>query len=183
VAVDPKLVARLRQGDADAFDDAYELYRARLYSFLLRLSRDRALAHDLLQEMWLRLARHATRLDAGTDLAAWLFTVARNLLASHRRWLLLDRQRLEALHAWPRGAPPVPEELAVAGQTARRLEAAIAALPLKYREALLLVAVERLDPGQAATVLGLKPDALRQRLSRARGMIAEALAKDVREPR
>lgn len=169
---------RLRRGDADAFDDVYDRYRARLYSFLLRLSGDRALSHDLLQETWLRLARHATRLAPDTDLAAWLFSVARNLYASHRRWLVLDRERLHALHLRPRRAADVPEALASADETARRLEAALAALPLKYREALLLVAVEQLEPAQAAAVLGVKPEALRQRLSRARGMLARALKED-----
>ncbi len=177
VGDDRELCDRLRRGDADAFDDAYELYRARLFSFLLRLCGDRALAHDLLQETWLRLARNATRLAPDTELSAWLFTVARNLHASHRRWLLLDRERLQTLHLWPRRAPHVPEELATAGETARRLEAALAALPLKYREALLLVAVEQLEPAQAAAVLGIKPEALRQRVSRARGMMAKATAE------
>jgi RNA polymerase sigma-70 factor (ECF subfamily) len=60
-------------------------HRQRLFSYLLRLTRNRELAEDLMQETWLRLATHADRLRPGTCFAAWLFTVARNLFLSHQR--------------------------------------------------------------------------------------------------
>jgi RNA polymerase sigma-70 factor (ECF subfamily) len=78
-ADDAALVAGIRSGDTAAFDRAYELYRPRLFAFLLRLSRRRAIAEDLLDETWLRLVAHAGSLRPDTRLAAWLFTVARNL--------------------------------------------------------------------------------------------------------
>jgi RNA polymerase sigma-70 factor (ECF subfamily) len=55
------------------------------------------------------------------------------------------------------------------------VERALAALPLPYREILLLCAVEGLAPREAAGVLGIKPDAARQRLARARAMIEHAV--------
>ena len=45
------LVARLREGDADAFDAIYEAFNARLFTFLLRLCRRREVAEDLLEEL------------------------------------------------------------------------------------------------------------------------------------
>ena len=57
----------------------------------------------------------------------------------------------------------------------RRLEAALAALPLAQREILLLVAVEGFSPSQAAEILRLRPEAARQRLRRARAAIGAAL--------
>jgi RNA polymerase sigma-70 factor (ECF subfamily) len=176
------LVRALRAGESHAFDAVYARQRARVFTFLLRLSGRRDVAEDLLQETFLRLATHAPTLAPDTVLAAWLFTVARNLWRSHRRWRLLDAARLRELGLWPgsRDAAPEPLALAEAAQTAARLEGALAALPETYREVLLLVAVERLEPQQAATVLGLRDDALRQRLSRARAMLAEALEKTER---
>jgi RNA polymerase sigma-70 factor (ECF subfamily) len=175
---DEEIVAGLRRGRPGAFDAAYGRYRARIYAFLVRLSGDRALAEDLLQECWLRLARHAAELDEDTRLGPWLYTVARNLFLSHRRWALLDLERLAELRLWRavRAEPASPFEHLAAGETERRLESAIAALPLPYREVLLLVAVERLEPADAAAVLGLTAEALRQRLARARAMIAKTLA-------
>ena len=52
------------------------------------------------------------------------------------------------------------------------------ALPLAYREALLLVVVEGLRPAEAAGVCGISPEAMRQRLSRARAALAASLDAD-----
>ena len=56
------LVERLRLGNADAFDDVYAAFNTRLFTFLVRLSRRRDVAEDLLEETWLRLVKHARRL-------------------------------------------------------------------------------------------------------------------------
>jgi RNA polymerase sigma-70 factor (ECF subfamily) len=57
----------------------------------------------------------------------------------------------------------------------RRLEAALAALPVASREVLLLVAIEGMRPADAAAVCGVTPEAVRQRLSRARAQLAREL--------
>jgi RNA polymerase sigma-70 factor (ECF subfamily) len=177
---DDAIVAGLRSGDATAFDAAYARYRARLYAFLARLGRDRVLAEDLLQETWLRLARHATRLEVGTELGAWLFTVARNLWVSHRRWRVVDAARLRALAGRAGGGatPDTPFEIAAAAETERRVERAIGALAPAHREVLLLVAVEHFTPAEAARIVGATPETVRQRLARARAMIARQLAEE-----
>ena len=46
-------------------------------------------------------------------------------------------------------------------------------MPAIYREALLLVAIEGMKPGEAAAVCGITPEAMRQRLSRARALVAQ----------
>lgn len=168
-------MAGLRAGDPAAFDAVYAAYRPRVYGFLVRLTGRRELADELHQETWVRLARHAPRLAPDTRLAAWLFTVARNLWRSHQRWAWLDGTRLLELATRPAGATPTPLELATASESQRRAEAAIAALPAAYREVVLLVVVEHLDPAEAAVVLGLSPEATRQRLSRGRAALAAAL--------
>src|SRR5262245_32270668 len=96
------LVARLREGDADAFDIIHEAFDARLFTFLLRLCRRRDVAEDLLEETWLRLVRHARRLRPDTRLAAWLFTVARRLHVSYVRARVLEDSAAAGLIAlWP----------------------------------------------------------------------------------
>lgn len=171
------LVAGLRQGDAAAFDRVYELYRPRLFAFLLRLSRSRTIAGDLLDETWLRLVVHARSLRADTRLAAWLFTVARNLYWSHRRASLLEETvSAELLTLWPaRENWPSPFDLASRGELEQRVERALATLAPQHREVLLLVGYEGLTPGEAAAVCRVTPEALRQRLARARAALARAL--------
>lgn len=171
------LVTGLKSGDSATFDRVYELYNPRLYGFLIRMTRRRDVAEDLLQETWVRLARNASRLRDDTELSAWLFTVARNVYRTYHRWRVLDSDRINelSLARFRRAEAGSPFEDAAATELQAQLERALAALPDRYREVLLLVAVERMEPAQAAAVLGLKPDAFRQRLSRARGMIAAAL--------
>ena len=177
-----ELVAGLRVGDPDAFDRAYQRYRAPVFGFLVRLSQDRPLAEDLLQETWLRAARAARRLAPESRLKPWLFRIAYNLFVSHRRWAALDLARMSVL----RGAAPAeddprtPYDLSAATDLQRRLEGALAELRLEHREVLLLVAVEGLEPQEAAQVLQLSAAALRQRLKRARDALAEALTEDER---
>jgi RNA polymerase sigma-70 factor (ECF subfamily) len=70
---------------------------------------------------------------------------------------------------------PSPFDLAAAGELERRVERALAALPPTQREVLLLVAFEGLTPSEAADVCGTTPEAMRQRLARARSALAEAI--------
>jgi hypothetical protein len=85
------LVQRIAGGNTAAFDVVSEEFRARLYGFLARWSKSRDLAEDLLEETWLRLAKHAGRLQPGTPLGPWLYTVASNLpIRSFRSRLMED---------------------------------------------------------------------------------------------
>lgn len=175
-----RLVARLKDGDNAAFEEVYEAYRPRLFSFLARLSRRRDVAEDLLEETWLRLVTTAPRLAADTSLAAWLFTVARHLYVSWCRHRALDPDRLSDMApAWPQpSAGETPFEAAARGETERRLERALARLSVRDREVLLMVAVEDLRPAEAAAALDVAPEVLRKRLQRARDRLAAAMAAE-----
>jgi RNA polymerase sigma-70 factor (ECF subfamily) len=174
------LVERLRRGDADAFDVVHEAFDRRIFTFLLRLSRRRDVAEDLLEETWLRLVKHAGRLQPDTRLGPWLYTVARNLHVSYRRSRALEDSATEGLMSlWPVSPErSSPFEAAAASELQRRLERALAALPATSREVLLLVAVAGLDHSDAADVCGVTPEALRQRLRRAREMLSGALERE-----
>src|SRR5262245_25033938 len=109
-----ELVGRLRAGDRGAFDAVHDAFNGRLYNFLARLSNQRDVAEDLLEETWLRLVKHAPRLRQDTELGPWLFTVARNLHANYfRAQLLEDSHAAGLLGLWPHGRPePSPFEAA-----------------------------------------------------------------------
>lgn len=177
------LVEGLRRGDPGAFDAVYEAFRARVFGFLVRLSRSQTVAEDLLDETWLRLVSNAARLRADTCLAPWLFTVARNLYWDYRRSAALEEALDErALAHWPcRDGWSSPFEVAAERELLGRLELALARISPRHREVLLLVGVEGLTPGEAAVVCGLTPEALRQLLARARAALAHEL--DLRRDR
>lgn len=172
-----KLVAGLRESDTAAFDAVYDTFHGVLFNFLARLARRRDVAEDLAEETWLRVVRHAPTLRPDTQLKPWLFTIAHNLYISYRRSRLLeDSQRNGFIGLWPCGTPrPSPFDETSAVETERRLESALAALPVAYREALLLVAIGELSSGEAAQVCGVSAETMRQRVRRARVLLAGAL--------
>jgi RNA polymerase sigma-70 factor (ECF subfamily) len=174
------LVARLKCGDEGAFDTVYAAFRAPLFSFVLRLVARRAIAEELSQEAWLRVAATAHRLHDDTRLAPWLFTVARNLCLSHWRSHGGGEPRAVPVGAIdvPDHSRPSPEGQAEGGELHRRLERALARMALADREVLLLVGVEGMAPAEAAQVIGIRPDALRKRLQRARDRLALVLESD-----
>ena len=167
---DRLLVERLRRRDREAFREVYARYAGPTFGFLARLCGAPDRAEDLHQETWLAVAKSAPRLDAESDLAAWIFTIARNQFRSAQRSLARLRAREGVRGSSPLAAPAVDDP------AARDLEKALQALPAAHREILLLVGVEGLALERAAAVLELRPDAARQRLARARAALTERLA-------
>ena len=183
--IERRLVARLKAGDPAAFEAIYEAYRPRLFGFLVRLSRRRDVAEDLLEETWLRLVTRAGTLTDDARVGPWLFTVARNLYFSWRRSHAVDATRTTELDpSWPapeRGDSPF--EAAARAELEGRVEAALARLPLRDREVLLLVGVEGLTPSEAAGVCGLPAVTLRARLHRARERLVAEMDATCAVPR
>jgi RNA polymerase sigma-70 factor (ECF subfamily) len=174
---DRPIVDGLRRGERRAFGEAFDKYRARVHAFLRRLSGRADVADDLFQEVWLKLARAAPRLEEDTDLAAWLFTVARNAHVSWRRWSVLDLSRLVALDDEPIPAPADtrPDRALETARAVALLEWALQSLSARDREVLLLVGVEGFSQEDAAAILDIGYAAFRKRLSRARDKLAAAL--------
>jgi RNA polymerase sigma-70 factor (ECF subfamily) len=174
---DEALIASLRRGEREAFDAAYARYRARIFGYLARLCGRRELAEDLVQETFLRLVRFAPRLADDTRLDVWLYTVARNLYLSHLRWALVDADRnLSAGRlALDEAHEPSPFDMTLASELERNVERALASLPLTYRDPLVLLVVERVSADDAARILEVSADTLRQRLSRGRKLLADAM--------
>ena len=165
-----------------AFDRVYAEYHPRLFSFLLRLARRHDAAEDLLQETWLKLARAAPLLPEDTKLGPLLFTIARNTFVSFRRWSMLDLSRVVIFGMELVSSDPLPDEQHERARAIAILERALAVLPLPSREVLLLVGVEGMEQEDAARVLGVSYDALRKRLSRARGELRAAMDKMEKRP-
>jgi RNA polymerase sigma-70 factor (ECF subfamily) len=167
---DREAIALLRRRHPRGFDLAYDAYAARLRGFLLRLCRDRALADDLFQHTFMRLAEQGPELRLDSDLRAWLFTVAHNAYTSHARKLrTTDDAPLETLTS---PTPDVEARLLLGN-----VENALARLRPDDREVLLLVGVEGLEHDVAGAILGIRPAAFRQRLSRARSRLLAELER------
>lgn len=139
--------------------------------FALSLTRDAALADDLVQETVTRAWAHLDRFERGTSMRAWLFTILRNTFRSE--WRRSGREvsgMEEAVLADPEVSRDGPD-------AAMHIDimAALDALPEAQREALLLVAVLKHSHEEAAALCGVRPATMKSRLSRARRQMADRL--------
>jgi RNA polymerase sigma-70 factor (ECF subfamily) len=130
---------------------------------------------DLVNEVFLVAWRRLERVPA--EPRAWLLAVARNAIGTHirgaRRCRALAVRLAVAEVDWTQPPPKVD-----GGEVA----AALAGLPEKDREALMLVSWDGLSPSEAAVVLGERPASFRVRLHRARRRLARAIERPVQAP-
>ena len=171
---DAALLAEAAAGDEAAFVDLYRRRRDDVYRFAYALTRSRSLAQDATQEVFLKVLENAGRFDAAKGTArAWLLGCARHVV--------IDRLRAENRRSdeAPEQATAPDHELRVLKeQRLVRLHAAIAGLPLEYREALVLCELAELPYAEAAAVLDCPVGTVRSRLHRARGLLAASLRAD-----
>ncbi|MCB9654104.1 MAG: sigma-70 family RNA polymerase sigma factor [Deltaproteobacteria bacterium] len=174
LSLSPDSVLRLRRGEEAAFDEIYEAYRARIFTFLLRLTGRRALAEELVQETFIRLVQHRDRLREDTQIGAWLYRVARNLALSQRR-----RRALESTFGldflFQAADRVTPFDHVFGNELEGLVERALAKLGPKNLEVAWLVFVEGFSQEAVCTILDVRPEALRKRLSRVRAELKLAL--------
>jgi RNA polymerase sigma-70 factor (ECF subfamily) len=72
-------------GDAEAFDELFQRYEPRAFSFFLKRTRSRERARDLYQELFLRVHRARDRFDPARAFAPWFFQIAQHLLVDDQR--------------------------------------------------------------------------------------------------
>ncbi len=173
---DDMLLDRLGAGDGRAMDVLFGRHHPVVLGYAVRLTGNRSLAEDVVQDTFVRLAERPPTARP-SKLRAWLLTVARNRLQDLRRRQLLSFSRLQemALVGSSRPRAVGPDGHLEALQSRSRLEEALARLPAAYREVVILLLVEGVPAAEAAEILRVRPEALRKRLSRARALLKCAL--------
>ena len=166
------LMDRFREGDRDAFTELYRTRYPAIFRFAFYMTGDRIKAGEVTQDVFVWLIHHPGEFDPERGgLAAFLGGVARKLLLrrerNERRWLSLPR--LET-----RDAADAAVDLARAIDTAA-LRKAIALLPVRYREAVVLCDLESKSYEEAAALLGCAIGTIRSRLHRARELLVRKL--------
>jgi RNA polymerase sigma factor (sigma-70 family) len=168
-------------GELEAFGEAVERHKNRLFTFALYFLGDSSLAEDVTQEVLLKLWRNWRKLD-GVDLAAWLTTVTRNASYDALRVRQRARTRLQSLdetvHAVPDDRPD-PARRAASSQLGRRLEEALRELAEPYRSILILREIQQLPHQEIATTLGMQLSTVKVYAHRGRKKLRELLGDDL----
>jgi RNA polymerase sigma-70 factor (ECF subfamily) len=159
---------RLRVGaesDELAMTALYETHRGELFAFLIRMTRDREAAEDLLQEVFIRLIREVRNGRMPDEVRPWLYRVAANAAISRSRrrttWTRLLPRLVD------RREPAAPETEALRAERESELHTALAELPSDARAALLLAA-QGFDGHEIAAAIDRTEGATRTLLCRSR---------------
>jgi RNA polymerase sigma-70 factor (ECF subfamily) len=180
---DEQLMVRFQAGDRLAYRLLVERYSRELLAFTARLLGDRIWAEDLTQDVFLRLYQKAHTFRAESKLATWLYRVARNACYDHLKRRKHEPRLLPPVGgdgesggvADPAAVEPTPPRRLEQAELRERVEAALAALPPRFREPFVLVVLQGLSYDDAARVAGCSVKTLSSRLSRARTRFRNAL--------
>lgn len=170
---DQELMAAIAAGDREAFGALYRRRRPDVYRFALHMTGAPAAAEDVAQDVFLTVIHEARRYSpARAAVLPWLLGIARNLarrrISERRHEPLPDGAGEPALEADPL------DGIARARQTAA-LRQALSALPVVYREAVVLCDLQELSYQDAADVADCALGTVRSRLHRGRQMLAASL--------
>lgn len=173
---DAELIAESRE-EPEAFAGLFDRHWPTLYRYVSRRL-GREVAEDLVGETFLTAFERRHRFDPRyADARPWLLGIATNLISKHRR---TEGARYRALERTPREVaaegPAERVSVAMSAMAVRpALAKALAGLPARDRDVLLLVAWADLSYEETATALGIPTGTVRSRLNRARRKVRSAL--------
>lgn len=171
-ATPEELMEQYVDGSAAAFDELYRRVSPKLFGYLLRLTRQRERAEDLLQITFAKVHRARGSYLRGAALLPWLLAIARRSFYDERR---AARVRTEDLSQDGELPEPHREEQGIPADLSEALERALDALPEQYREAIQLTKVTGLSVSEAADVLGTTPTAVKLRVHRGYNLLRKEL--------
>jgi RNA polymerase sigma-70 factor (ECF subfamily) len=183
----------VKAGDAASFELLLQKYRTPLVNFLYRMVRDREVAEDLAQEVFLRVYRARKKYAPNAKFTTWLFRIATNLALNtlrdsrfRQREVSLDQRGDSGESDQPAieipDRRPRADELLVARDRAEIIRRAILALPEKQRAAVLLHKYQEMDYDAIARILDCSESALKSLLFRAYETLRVQLAPLVASP-
>jgi len=184
---DAELLAAACEGDAGSFTTFFHRHSRAVTAFAIRHSSSADEVADVVSDVFLAALRSARRYEPQIETALpWLLGIAFRQISRQRRLLAAQRrllQRVSGMTTPPRFSDAEAEAVESAIDAARQrpeLQAGLRSLSSGERKVLELSAYDGLEPAEIAVILGLTPNAVRVRLSRARRRMRAALGGDPR---
>lgn len=180
---DVELLRLMLAGDVSAFEELYDRKQPCVYRFALRMSGSENIAEDVTQEVFMALMRDGHQYDERRgNLSTYLYAIARyrvlRFLEKDRAFVSIqdecdDDDEMTYKHF------TTDEDLSfnlAQGEIVEKVRQAILALPLRYREAVVLCNLHEMTYEEAANITGCAVGTIRSRLHRARSMLLEKLS-------
>jgi RNA polymerase sigma-70 factor (ECF subfamily) len=159
---DEELMSQVRNGIGEMLGVLFDRYHVPLFNFYLKLTGDRPVSEDLVQEVFFRILKYRHSYRPDTPFRAWMYQIARNA-----RMDLLRKRRPET--AWePEMSPAVASvDTAQQGQEALLLHSALMQISEDKREVLILSRFQDLKYEEIAQLLGCEVGTVKTRVHRA----------------
>jgi RNA polymerase sigma-70 factor (ECF subfamily) len=162
-------VERVLAGDSEAFAGIVRRWQGPLVNMAWRYCRDRQRAEDLAQEAFLRAWRGLAGWRRESSFSTWLFALAANVYRSELKRFPAVNVPFEEIHE---PAMPATQYTATAEQRQQEaLRRAVLALPIRYREPVVLYYFHEMDVAAAARTMGLPEGTMKARLAGGREML------------
>jgi len=181
---DAALAVRAARGEDHAFTLLMRRHKGGLYGFVRRYVGDADAAYEVVQESFVAAWKALGRYDRARPFGVWLRTIALNKCRDRGRRqavrrIVLGEKAAESPEA-QRQADPAPsaEAVLVSAQRRAALDLAIAKLPAKLKEPLILTYFDELSQQQAGQLLGVSAKTVETRVYRARQKLAQILGLD-----
>jgi len=166
------LLARARRQDADAFEDLYRAHHRRVYALLLRMCTDPVRADEMTQDTFVQAWKGLRKFRGASDFGTWLHAIAvRVCLNARRSERRHDHHEMNDTDTYAFAAKRAMPETQI------DLERALAALPNRAREVIVLHDVYGYRHGEIGDLLGIAEGTSKAQLHRARGLMREALER------
>ena len=155
---------------ADPRDEIVE-HLGSMRAFAMSLTRNSALADDMVQDALIKAWSNIDSFKPGTNMRAWLFTILRNTFYSHYRKRRREVEDVDGVHSATLATKPDHD-----GRLQMRdFDAAFGQLNEEQREALTLVGAEGFSYEEAAETCGVAVGTIKSRVNRARARLAELM--------
>jgi RNA polymerase sigma-70 factor (ECF subfamily) len=177
---DRGLMERVRGGDEAAFAALMQRWELPVKAVIARLVGNASEAEELAQEAFVRLWQQRGKFRVGAEFRPWLLAIAVNLARNRLRWW--RRRPMVTLDEWSltegAGIEGGREESGLErAERVAAVRAAVAALPVPLREAIVLFEYEALSQAEIALAVGATPKAVETRIHRAREKLRSALRR------
>jgi RNA polymerase sigma factor (sigma-70 family) len=165
---DEDVMLQVRNGEVHMLGVLFDRYQAPLFNFYSKMTQDRTVSEDLVQEVFLRILRYRQTYRPGTTFRTWMYQIARNTRIDQVRKVRpespLTSEPLATTHA---------ADSAERQQEAQLLQHALMQLPEDKREILILSRFQELKYEEIARLLGCEPGAVKVRVHRALRQLRE----------
>lgn len=177
-ASDPELLSRIRDGELGALGELFDRHENEVRRVVSRLGVSEGDVDDLVQTTFLAVPRASERYDGRDNARPWLIGLAVNEIRRHRRSLSRMAARLKNWALEPTQKVRTPEETSEETAKVVRARRALAALPEKKREVLVLITLEGLSGEEVARMLDIPIATVWTRLHHARKEMSAAVFEE-----